>query len=100
MKKLQQFSEKKEFSVTLFEQDGQKCADLEKWTNGGVDMIITLMPFTKKSFIEWVENFDVDEEIDTHRQSPEYRSAFPISRSLKDFTDFKNHLIEIKNQLP
>ena len=49
---LRQFFENEGFEVDLFEQDDHSCAELEKWTDGGVDMIITLMPFTKNEFID------------------------------------------------
>ncbi len=97
--KLQDFFENEDFNVHLFEQDGMQCAEVEKWTEGGVDMIITLMPFTKEKFVEWVNDFDVDSEIDLHRQAEDYKRAFTISESLKDFTDFHNHLKDIVAKL-
>jgi hypothetical protein len=93
--KLREFFEENEFNVHLFEQDGEQCAEVEKWTNGGVDMIFTLMPFTKEKFIERINDFSIDEEIDLHRQAQDYKNAFTISDSLKDFTDFHNHLKEV-----
>lgn len=96
---LQDFFENEHFSVHLFEQDDMQCAEVEKWTNGGVDMIITLIPFTIEKFIECVNVFDIDSEIDLHRQSEDYKRNFTISKSLKDFTDFHNHLKEIVAKL-
>ena len=63
-KDLQTFFEEEDFKVHLFEQDGQQCADIETWTNGGVNMNIVLMPFTKEKFIEYVNDFNVDEQVD------------------------------------
>jgi 5,10-methenyltetrahydromethanopterin hydrogenase len=97
--KLIKFFENEGFSVHLFEQDKKQCAELEVWTNGGVDMIIVLNPITEKEFINYVDNFEVDEEIDLHRQDERYKNAFSISESVKDFTDFYNWLKEIKNKL-
>lgn len=96
---LKKFFEKNDFNVFLFEQDNQQCAEIEKWTDGGVDMIFTLMPFTKEKFIERVDSFNVDEEIDLHRQDKKYKNDFTISESLNDFTNFHEHLKDIKNQL-
>lgn len=96
---LRDFFENEDFGVHLFEQDGMQCAEVEKWTDGGVDMIITLMPFTKEEFIEWVNDFDVDDEIETHRRDPQYKKAFTIRESLEDFTNFHNHLKEIVSKL-
>jgi hypothetical protein len=98
-KKLKKFFKSEDFNVHLFEQDEKKCAEVETWTNGGVNMIITLMPFSKKQFIERVESFNVDEEIDLHRQDPQYKNAFSISDSVKDFTDFHNRLKEVVAKL-
>lgn len=96
---LQEFFEDEGFKVDLYEQDGEQAAEIEKWTDGGVDMIINLLPFTKENFIEFVQNFDIDEEIDLHRQNAQYKKNFTISQSLKDFTDFHNHLKEVADKL-
>lgn len=97
--KLKDFFEKQDFNVHLFEQDNQQCADVEKWTNGGVDMIFTLMPFTAEKFIERVNDFNIDEEIDLHRQGEDYRNAFTISESLRDFKNFQKELNEVVENL-
>ncbi len=97
--KLRDFFENEGFLVHLFWQDGQQCAEVEKWTDGGVDMIFSLQPFAKKSFIERVDDFNVDEEIELHRQSDDYKRDFTISEGLKDFTDFHNHIKEVASRL-
>lgn len=97
--KLKNFFEKQDFNVHLFEQDNQQCAEVEKWTDGGVDMIFTLMPFTAEKFIECVNDFDIDEEIDLHRQGKDYRNAFTISESLKDFKNFQKGLKKVVQRL-
>lgn len=99
IKKLQDFFEDNGFNVYLFKQDNKQCAEIEKWTDGGVDMVFTLMPFSKRKFIECVGNFDVDEEIDVHRQDQRYKNDFTISESLKDFTDFHNSLKNIAKNI-
>ncbi len=93
--KLKAFFEEQGFQVHLFEQDKKQCAEVEKWTDAGVDMIFTLQPFSKEEFIERVNDFSVDEEIDGHRKDERYKAAFKISESLKDFTDFHKHLKEV-----
>ena len=98
-KKLQTFFEENGFNVNLFEQDKIQCAELEKWTNGGVDMIIYLEPFTIDEFKSYVDDFNVDDEIDLHRQSQEYKNTFTIRESLVDFEDFYNDLKELTNKL-
>jgi 5,10-methenyltetrahydromethanopterin hydrogenase len=95
IKELQSFFEAEGFNVHLFKQDNKQCAEIEKWTDGGVDMLIVLMPFSKNEFIEYVNDFDVDEQIDLHRQGEQYKNAFKISESVKDFTDFHNSLKDV-----
>ena len=91
-KKLENFFEKHDFNVHLFEREGMSCAEIETWTDGGVNMIINLMPFTAEEFIEYVEGFNVDEEIDMHRENIQYKNDFTVSESLKDFTNFYERL--------
>jgi hypothetical protein len=99
VKKLENFFEEEGFKVHLFEQDKKQCAEVEKWTDGGVDMVIVLNPFSKDEFISWVNDFDVDEQIDIHREDRLYKNNFTISQSLKDFTDFHNHLKEVVEKI-
>lgn len=99
--KLVEFFEEKGFIVHLLDEqeDNIQCAEIEKWTEGGVDMIITLQPFIIKEFIEYVNDFSVDNEIDSHRQDERYKRDFTISESVEDFTDFHNQLIDIVREL-
>lgn len=96
---LTDFFEENGFNVYQFEQDGQQCAELERWTSGGVDMIATLIPFTKEEFISYVNDFDIDEEIDNYRQDKAYKATFSISQSFTDFTEFHNMLKEVAEKL-
>lgn len=97
--KLKDFFERNEFTVYPTEQDGIQCAEIEKWTDGGVDMIIWLNPFTIEEFQRYVEDFRIDEEIDVHRQGEGYKMNFTISQSLKDFSDFHSHLKDVSLML-
>lgn len=72
--------------------------ELETWTDGGVNMII----YIKKdncidSFIEYVDDFDIDYEIDLHRESDTYRHVFTIRQSLTDFETYHEWLKNIVN---
>jgi hypothetical protein len=96
---LEDFFNDEEFIVHLFEQDNIQCAEIEKWTDGGVDMNIVLQPFTKESFVEYVNDFNVDEQIDMYRQDNLYKQNFTISQSLKDFNKFHKHLKDVKKKL-
>lgn len=96
---LKNFFEEKDFNVHLTEQDGNQCAEVETWTNGGVNMILWLNPFIVEEFERRVNNFDVDEEIDLHRQSQDYKNAFSIKESVKDFEDFHSRLKDVLLEL-
>ncbi|MEA2104192.1 MAG: hypothetical protein U9P79_06090 [Candidatus Cloacimonadota bacterium] len=97
--KLQNFFEENDFNVYLFKEDNIQCGEIERWTDGGVDMIILLRPFEAKEFTKYVDDFDADEEIDLHRQGKLYKRNFTIRRSLEDFTDFHNDLKKVSNEL-
>ena len=46
-----------------------------------------------------LNDFDIDEEININMQDKSYKNNFTISQSLKDFTDFHNHLKEVASKL-
>ena len=92
---LKNFFEEKDFNVHLTEQDGNQCAEVETWTNGGVNMILWLNPFSIEEFEQRVNDFDVDEEIELHRQGQDYKNAFTIKESVKDFQDFHIRLKDV-----
>lgn len=94
-----EFFEENGFLVHLITQDGVQCAEIERWTDGGVDMIIWLNPFTVNEFKNYVIDFDVDNEIDLHRQDPQYKNVFTISQSLKDFKNFHEYLKQVVTKL-
>lgn len=81
-----------DFSVHEHE-DG---VELETWTTGGVNMIISLQNESDETyyeqFKEYVKEFEIDEEIELHRQDDRYRSAFTIRESLEDFEEFHKDL--------
>ncbi len=96
---LKKFFEDNGFNVYLTKQDKKQCAEIEKWTTGGVDMIIWLNPFNIAEFKSYVNDFNIDEEIDIHRQDERYKSDFTIRQSLEDFTEFHQHLKDIASKL-
>jgi len=96
-KKLQAFFKENDFLVHM--DDNGKSAEVEKWTNGGVDMIFNLNPFTAEEFKQRVADFDIDEEIDLHREDARYKAVFTITQSVADFTAFHNHLKEVAAKL-
>jgi hypothetical protein len=62
-------------------------------------MIHFLNPFTVEEFERQVNGFDVDEEIDSHRQDQRYKDAFRISQSVKDFEEYHTRLKEVLEEL-
>ena len=75
--------------------------DLETWTDGGVNMFINID--INNDLIEEIEkylnNFDIDEEIELYRQDKEYKEAFTIRQSVEDFEDWVEFIKNIIKQL-
>lgn len=70
--------------------------ELETFTDGGVNVIIQLSKNDPiGDFKEYVNEFNVDDEIDLHRTNKEYRDLFTIRKSLVDFEDFHKWLKDI-----
>ena len=76
--------------------------ELEDWTCGGVNMIIYLDKNNNLSateqFINYIDNFDIDEEIDIYRQDQRYKDAFTTRQSVKDFEAWIKWLESIKKE--
>lgn len=74
---------------------------LETWTSGGVNMTIYLDK--DKSIVEqlgdYINYFDIDEEIDLYREGRDYRLAFTIRESLNDFENYLEWVKDILKQL-
>lgn len=94
---LTNFFEERDFNVHKLDDD--EGVELETWTDGGVNMIFHLNPFTIKEFKNRVDGFDIDEEIELHRQADDYKSAFTIRQSLEDFEAFEERLKEVLEEL-
>lgn len=71
--------------------------EMETWTDGGVNMIVCLEndKGLLENFKDYVENFDVEEEIDLHREGESYKRAFTLRQSLNDFEDYIKWLNKI-----
>ena len=71
--------------------------EMETWTDGGVNMIVCLEDEKGliENFKDYVEYFDVEEEIDLHRQGESYKKAFTLRQSLDDFEDYLKWLNKI-----
>jgi len=97
MKKIIEVMENKKFYVTK-----QKSYwEIETWTDKGVNMIVYIDK--NESLISGLEkylnDFDIDEEIDLHRQDQRYKDHFTIKESLKDFEGFVSDLESLIKEL-
>ena len=89
------------FNVGEVEYSNGKYLSLEQWTDGGVDMLIELdmKEDLIKGLEDYLESFDIDEEIDLYRQDKRYREAFRITESVRDFEDWIKFIEDIINKL-
>ena len=94
-KKLKKFFESK--NINVYKHKGS--LELNTYTKGGVNMIITLNPPVTESFQEYVDMFDVDEEIDLHREMDMYKHNFTIRQSLDDFENYLEWLESLLKEL-
>lgn len=72
--------------------------EFETWTDGGVNMVHYFHASEGcyfKQFKERASYFDMDEEIDLHRQDERYRKDFKIRESVSDFESYQKYLTEI-----
>lgn len=96
------FLDENNIGHSRYEENGECIGiEIEQWTDGGVDMIHLIDgrdrdmddPDWWKDELESIyEAFDVDEEIDIHRQDEKYCSAFTCRRSVEDFEEYEEWL--------
>lgn len=81
----------------IWEDD--EVLQIEGWTDGGVNMVIYIDKRSNddfmKQFIDYYDNFDIDDEIDCYRQDEQYCKDFRITESVKDFTDWQNYIEQV-----
>lgn len=95
--KIQEFFELFFANVDICHFSNGDGLEMETWTDGGVNMIVCLENEKGliESFKDYVEYFDVEEEIDLHRQGKSYKKAFTLRQSLDDFEDYLKWLNKI-----
>lgn len=96
--KIIEIAEQHDFAMHEYEENDVLCGyELETWTNGGVNMIHFIDCCDEEGVTpekvlselkEILECFDVDEQIDLHRQAEDYRNAFTIRQSVEDFEEY------------
>lgn len=95
--KIQEFFELFFSHVSIAKFANGQGMEMETWTDGGVNMLVWLENEDNllEDFKEFVENFDVDYEIELHREGESYRNAFSLRESLNDFEDYVKWLKKI-----
>ena len=100
-----QIAEDHDFTFYEYEENGVVCGyEVSGYTNGGVNMLHFIDCRTNKytdgltteNVIEELKEisacFNVDEEIDVHRQDERYRNDFGIRESVNDFEQYEKRL--------
>ena len=97
-------SKEREILEELFNiSEGTNEIELESWTDGGVDMFITIDKNSYNTLLEqlkeFVENFDIDEEIEIHREDENYKRNFTIRESINDFENWVDYIRDCISKL-
>ena len=97
-------SKERELLLKLFNiNESAYELELESWTNGGVNMFISIDKNSDNNLLEqlerFVENFDIDEEIDIHREDENYKRNFTIKESINDFENWVDYIEECISKL-
>ena len=97
-------SKERELLVELFNiNESAYGLELESCTDGGVNMLIGIDKNSDNNLLEqlerFVENFDIDEEIDIHREDENYKRNFTIRESINDFENWVDYIEECISKL-
>ena len=97
-------SKERELLLELFNiNESAYELELESRTDGGVDMFISIDKNSDNNLVEqlerFVENFDIDEEIDIHREDENYKRNFTIRESINDFENWVDYIEECISKL-
>ena len=97
-------SKERELLLKLFNiNESAYGLELESCTDGGVNMLIGIDKDSDYDLLaqleQFVENFDIDEEIDIQRQDAYYRRKFTIKESIRDFENWVDYIKECISKL-
>ena len=97
-------SKERELLLELFNiNESAYELELESWTDGGINMFISIDKNSDNNLLEqlerFVENFDIDEEIDIHREDANYKRNFTIRESINDFENWVDYIEECISKL-
>ena len=83
--------------------ENDEYIELEMWTDGGVDMLIYIEQDKFENVLsgieQYINDFNINEEIDIHGLDENYKSNFTIKESLKDFECYIETLKSICKEL-
>ena len=97
-------SKERELLLELFNiNESAYGLELESCTDGGVNMLIGIDKDSDYDLLaqleQFVENFDIDEEIDIQRQDAYYRRKFTIKESIRDFENWVDYIRDCISKL-
>ena len=84
----------------VHDMDDDDRYECETWTDGGVNMFV--LPDKDniiETFCDYVRSFDMDDEIDVHRQDRQYCRDFSIRESVADFEAYEEWLRGIEKEM-
>lgn len=112
IRRILELAEQHNFVLHEYEEHGVACGyEMETWTDNGVNMIhfidcrMDSYPdgLTAHNVLEELKKisayFDVDEELELHRQGESYRKAFTIREGLEDFEAYEERLTEFVREV-
>ena len=97
-------SKERELLLELFNiNESAYGLELESCTDGGVNMLIGIDKDSDYDLLaqlkQFVENFDIDEEIDIHREDENYKRNFTIRESINDFENWVDYIRDCISKL-
>ena len=111
LKQIFETLENNDIKIDEYKENGILCGyELNTYTKRGVNMIVFLDfrehknngdPTNAEDFLtefnQYLEDFEIDEEIDLHREMKDYENNFTIRESLEDFEDWHKNLTNLLN---
>lgn len=100
LKELENFFLNEGFKIHKFEEGGELCADLEKETDLGINVLIPIIPFTSDGYVKAVRKFDIETEVEVARSVNAHAKVFSLEETTSDIEDFNYNLEELIDILP
>lgn len=99
-----------DLSIHVYEENNVECGlEIEGWTPSGVNMLHfidfrqdgnILNPWDIEDKVDEIyNNFDIDDEIDAHREDERYKRAFAHKQSVADFEKWDSLLSSLNDAI-